>query len=152
MFKEYNISNYEKYLNYEKELLLAMQPKKNLVSTPLNKQKIKLILDTIYYYEFMYKNGDKAIADNPTQCILDEFKAWKLDGYLTSTAIHTASLANTTTTTTTTTTLDGSTGTAVVSATKDADEALIGLRHGRRDHIQYLSWNLMTNILNVISE
>ena len=93
MFKENNIADFEEFLTYNRDIILAMRRKKNSVTTPLDKQKIKLILDAIQYYKFTYRNGDKTIAADPTQRILEELKDWKLNGYPRSTAMHTASLA-----------------------------------------------------------
>lgn len=67
--------------------------------------------------------------------VRDNFKTWKLDGYPTSTAIHTVSLASNTGNTTAT--QGESTRSVVVSATKGADDALISWRRGRMDSTQY---------------
>lgn len=70
-----------------------MQHKKNSVSTPLNKQRIKLILGVINDSKLMYENGDDTITEDPTQWNYKDFKAWKQNRYPTSTASHTVSLA-----------------------------------------------------------
>ena len=43
MFREYDLTDFDKFLGYNKQLLLDMRHKKNSVSTPFNSHKIKMI-------------------------------------------------------------------------------------------------------------
>ena len=65
--KEHNITDFEKLLTYNGDLLLLLRRTKNSVSILLIKQKVKLILDVIHYSEFMYNNGDDTTTENQTQ-------------------------------------------------------------------------------------
>ena len=130
MFKEYDLTDYDKFLGYDKQLLLDIKRKKHYVSILFNNQKIKMINDVLLYYKFMSKNKDNVIAEDPVQWVMDEFKEWRINGFPISNAAYTASLAGTTTTTT-------STGPAVFSVSKKAKDALVSWRRGRRDSNQY---------------
>ena len=53
MFKEYDLANSAEFFGYDKQFMLDMKRKKNLVITPLNSQKIKIINAVLLYYECM---------------------------------------------------------------------------------------------------
>ena len=47
----------------------------------LNKAKLKLVNDVLFYYNFLYKDKEYAKAEDPIQWIKQEFKIWKSKGY-----------------------------------------------------------------------
>ena len=75
----------------DRDDLLYLTRMKNSTRISLTKPQIRMILDIINYYEFMYWNGDRALADNPTQWDTKNFEDWKQKGQPTSFVEHTAS-------------------------------------------------------------
>ena len=69
MLEGKNITAFKEFLTYNRDCI------------PLNKPKeVKLILNVIHYYDFMYRNGDKSIAKDLMKWDYKDFKAWKRNG------------------------------------------------------------------------
>ena len=64
----------------DRDVLLSLTRMNNLVPISLTKPQIRMILDIIDYYEFMYWNGDRALAYDPTQWDTKNFEDWKRKG------------------------------------------------------------------------
>ena len=76
---------YEEVAMYvDRNDLLLLTHMNNLVPISLTKPQVKMILAIIDYYNFMYWNRDKALAEYPTQWDTEVFKAWKRNGRPTS--------------------------------------------------------------------
>ena len=69
------------------------------------------------------------MAENPDQWVMEDFKDWRDNGFPTSTAAYTASLACNTTTTLT--------RTGPVSQKKKHEDALLSWRRGKQDPTLY---------------
>ena len=125
MYKENNIPCFgEITLGYlDRDDLLLLTHMTNSAPILLTKPQVRMVLNIIDYYIFMYCNGDKALLNSmrihnlsqifflmcfindPTQCDTKDFEDLKCKGWPTYFVKHAASFAGTTTTTTTTTTI-----------------------------------------------
>ena len=128
MFQECDIDSYEKFIGYDKQIILDMRHKKKNQFIPLNNRKIKMINDVLLYYNFMRKNKDNMMAENPDQWVMEDFNQWRNGGFPISTAVCIVSLARTTTTTT---------SLLVASVTKKAEDELMSWRCGNQDPTLY---------------
>ena len=53
--------------------------------------KLKLVNDVLLYYNFLYKDNEKKLAEEPNQWVRRDFNKWKTQGYPLSTSAYTAS-------------------------------------------------------------
>ena len=101
----------------DKDDLLSLTQMTNSAPIPLTKPQVRMVLDIIDYYKFMYWNGDRVLAnpmnihnlspisflmcfiDCPTQWHTKDFEDWKRKGQPTFFVEHAASFASTTTAT-----------------------------------------------------
>ena len=80
MFKENNILYFKDLMWYvDRDDLLSLTCMKNLAPISLTKSLVRMILDVIDYYNFMYFYGDRALARDPTQWDRKDFDSyiWK---------------------------------------------------------------------------
>ena len=68
----------------DRDVLLSLTRMNNLVPISLTKPQVHMILAIIDYYNFMYWNRDKALADPPTGWDTEIFEDWKRNGQPTS--------------------------------------------------------------------
>ena len=67
MFMENDISFEELVRHCDRDELLSMTRMKNSMHIPLTKPQVKMIFNIIGYQNFIMWNGDRALADDPTQ-------------------------------------------------------------------------------------
>ena len=65
MFKENNFYQFDVSTSCDKQGFLEMKRKKNNVTVPFNDQQIKLINNTLLYYQFMGNNNNEVMVENP---------------------------------------------------------------------------------------
>ena len=83
MFKENVILYFKDVVWYvDRDDLLSLTRMKNSAAISLTKPQVKMILDLIDYYNFMYFYGDRALARDPTQWDRKDFDSyiWKRKG------------------------------------------------------------------------
>ena len=76
MFKEYNFYDFEEFTSCNKQTLTEMKREKNDVMVGFDTRKIILIYNIVLYYYFLQsETATKALAEEPTKQIIDDFKA-----------------------------------------------------------------------------
>ena len=96
MFKgNYILCCKEVVMYVDRDGLLSLTRMNNSAPILLTKPQVRMILDIIDYYNFMYWNGDRALADDPTQWDMEDSEAWKQNGRPISISTHTLQLKST---------------------------------------------------------
>ena len=94
MFTEMDFYDFEEFTSCDKQALTEMRRKKNNVMVGFNNQKITLIHNLVPYYHFIQsKNTTKALAEEPTQWVREDFKTWRDQGYHPNIASYNAPLS-----------------------------------------------------------
>ena len=73
MFQENDICFEELVVYCDRDNLLSVTRMKNSAHISLIKPQVRMIFDVIGYHNFMYQNGDKAFADDPTLWDIKDF-------------------------------------------------------------------------------
>ena len=98
MFSENDFCDFEEFTSYKKQHLIEMKRKKNNAMVGFDDQKITLIHDVVLYYHFLQgETTTKALAEEPTNWVREDFKDWIEQGCYPIIASYNVSLAGTTT-------------------------------------------------------
>ena len=97
IFSENDFYQFEEFISWDKQALIEMRRKKNNTMVGFNNQKITLIHDVIFYYNFLQsETRTKALAEEPTQWVREDFKTWRDQGCHPNIASVNESLSGTT--------------------------------------------------------
>ena len=78
MFKENDFYNFEELTSGDKQALTEMRRKNNNVMVAFINRKITLIHDVVLYYHVLRsETATKALTEEPTQWVQDDFKTWR---------------------------------------------------------------------------
>ena len=97
--------------------------------------KLKLVNNVLLYYNFLYADGGKVLAKDPTQWVRGTFRQWKTLGYPVSTAaLNTSQTGNNANTNTN---LQASNTIAPTVQTKLEDNAYLSWRQSKQNENSY---------------
>ena len=118
------------------EILKKMKHKKGSSRVDaFTEGKLKLVNDVLLYYSFLYQDDEDALAEEPSQWVMGDFRKWRSRGCRKSTAAYTASLADNSTNTTSQT--SKVTVPVTVSQTKLEKDVYLNWRRGKQDSTMY---------------
>ena len=135
MFTAVDFYDFKEFTPCNKQHFVEMEQTTTIGKTiRFNSRKINLINNVSLYYHFLQSDSTtKALADDPENWVVDDFKTWRDRGRHPDVASYTASLADNATNTTT----SAATSTAVVPEIKAAEDAWLSWQRSKRDADKY---------------